>query len=131
MKKTKEEIRTKWIRHTPLLPLDECVDNAMEEYASQCQEDMADKIKEAYDMLKKQGLVTEDPVYVDKLVVNVTPRHDRNSVFEDEEKSKQLARLLKSKNPQDLELANRLIKNMVKQVNLETKTLLNKLELIV
>lgn len=75
------------------------------------------KLKEAYDMLKKQGLVTEDPVYVDKLVVNVAPR-DRHSVFEDEEKSKQLARLLKSKNPQDLELANRLIKNMVKQVNL-------------
>ena len=35
MKKTKEEIRTKWIRHTPLLPLDECVDNAMQEYADQ------------------------------------------------------------------------------------------------
>jgi len=41
--KTKEEIRTKWIRHTPLLKLDDCVDNAMEEYATQCQEDMADK----------------------------------------------------------------------------------------
>jgi hypothetical protein len=38
--KTKEEIRTKWIRHTPLISLDECVDNAMEEYANQCQEDM-------------------------------------------------------------------------------------------
>jgi hypothetical protein len=37
--KTKEEIRTKWIRHTPLLKLDDCVDNAMEEYATQFQED--------------------------------------------------------------------------------------------
>lgn len=55
MKKTKEEIRTKWIRHTPLLPLDECVDNAMEEYASQCQEDMAYKIKEAYEQGLKDG----------------------------------------------------------------------------
>lgn len=79
------------------------------------------KIKEAYDMLKKQGLVDEDPVYVDKLTVNVTPR-ERNTVFENDEKSRQLARLLKSRNPQDLELANRLIKNMVKQVrNNETK----------
>ena len=29
----------------------------------------------------------------------------------------QLARLLKSRNPEDLQAANRLIKNMVKQVN--------------
>ena len=29
----------------------------------------------------------------------------------------QLARLLKSKNPEDLQAANRLIKNMVKQVS--------------
>lgn len=43
MKKTKEEIRTKWIRHTPLLALDECVDNAMEEYANQCLEERSDK----------------------------------------------------------------------------------------
>jgi hypothetical protein len=36
---SKEEIRTKWIRHTPLLKLDDCVDNAMEEYATLCQKD--------------------------------------------------------------------------------------------
>ena len=34
-KMTKEEIRTKWIRHTPLMKLDECVDNAMDEYAKE------------------------------------------------------------------------------------------------
>ena len=60
------------------------------------------KIKEAYDMLKKQGLVDEDPVNVYKLTANVTPR-ERNTVFKDDEKSRQLARLLKSRNPQDLE----------------------------
>lgn len=32
---TLEEIRIKWIRHTPLLKLDECVDSAMREYADQ------------------------------------------------------------------------------------------------
>ena len=31
----KEEIRIKWIRHTPLKKLDECVDGAMDEYAEQ------------------------------------------------------------------------------------------------
>ena len=46
--KSKEEIRTKWIRHTPLLSLDECVDNAMEEYANQCQEYMAKSIEDAW-----------------------------------------------------------------------------------
>lgn len=83
-------------------------------------------------MLKKQGLVNEDPVYVDKLIVNVAPR-ERNTSFEDEEKSKQLARLLKSKNPHDLELANRLIKNMVKQDEIKTEkisTRINELEQI-
>ena len=49
--KTKEEIRTKWIRHTPLLKLDDCVDNAMEEYASQFQEDMSEKKYTEEDMI--------------------------------------------------------------------------------
>ena len=80
------------------------------------------KIKEAYEMIKKQGIVEVDPVDVEELTVNITPR-PKNPIFEDEEKSKQLARLLKSKNPQDLEMANKLIKNMVKQVsNLSPKT---------
>ena len=57
-------------------------------------------------------------MYKIKLEINVAPR-PKNPIFEDEEKSKQLTRLLKSKNPQDLELANRIIKNMVKQVDLE------------
>ena len=74
------------------------------------------KIKEAYEMIKKQGIVEADPVDVEELTVNIAPR-PKNPIFEDEEKSKQLARLLKSKNPQDLEMANKLIKNMVKQVS--------------
>ena len=44
-------------------------------------------------------------------------------MIEDDEKSRQLARLLRSKNPQDLELANRLIKNMVKQVSASSEKL--------
>ncbi len=107
------------------------------------------KIKEAYQMLKNQGIVTNDPTYVEKvsfffsnfdqsaqvmdkynyekkMIIEVPPRI-KNPVFEDEEKSKQLARLLKSKNPQDLELANRLIKNMVKQDEIKTEKTSNRI----
>jgi ADP-ribosylation factor-binding protein GGA len=90
------------------------------------------KIKEAYDMLKRQGIVTADPVNVDKLEIAVAPRV-KNPIFEDEEKSKQLTRLLKSRNPQDLELANRIIKNMVKQDEIKiekTSHRINELEQI-
>ena len=41
---------------------------------------------------------------------------ERSSVFQDEEKSKLLQKLLQSKNPEDLQAANRLIKTMVKEV---------------
>ncbi|KAK3580716.1 hypothetical protein CHS0354_005721 [Potamilus streckersoni] len=74
------------------------------------------KIEEAYRMLKQQGIITEDPTYVDKLdLVPEPPPRPKNAVFEDDEKAKLLAKLLKSKNPDDLQAANRLIKNMVKQ----------------
>lgn len=75
------------------------------------------KINEAYAMLKTQGIVKEDPVYIDK-TLNVSPMpppRPKNALFEDEEKAKLLSRLLKSKNPEDLQAANRLIKNMVQQ----------------
>jgi ADP-ribosylation factor-binding protein GGA len=49
------------------------------------------------------------------LVINVPPRI-KNPIFEDNEKSKKLEKLLQSKNPTDLEEANRIIKQMVKQV---------------
>lgn len=90
------------------------------------------KIREAYEMLKKQGLVQSDPSYVEKLVINVTPR-PKNAIFDNEEKSRQLAQLLKSKNPQDLEAANRLIKNMVRQdeIKIEKQSnRINELELV-
>ncbi|XP_064625226.1 ADP-ribosylation factor-binding protein GGA1-like isoform X2 [Lineus longissimus] len=75
------------------------------------------KMGEAYQMLKRQGVVKQDPTYIDKRLESMAPPPDRprNAVFEDEEKSKILARLLKSKHPEDLQAANRLIKNMVKQ----------------
>jgi hypothetical protein len=44
------------------------------------------------------------------------PPHPKNSIFEDEERSRRLQKLLQSKNPEDLVAANMLIKMMVKEV---------------
>ncbi|XP_020661956.3 ADP-ribosylation factor-binding protein GGA3 isoform X1 [Pogona vitticeps] len=74
------------------------------------------KIKDAYYMLKRQGIVLSDPVIpVDRTLIPSPPPRPKNPVFDDEEKSKLLAKLLKSKNPEDLQEANKLIKSMVKE----------------
>lgn len=49
----------------------------------------------------------------------VPPRsRSKNAIFEDEEKSKLLQKLLQSKKPEDLQHANRLIKTMVREVSI-------------
>ncbi|XP_005091938.1 ADP-ribosylation factor-binding protein GGA1 [Aplysia californica] len=73
------------------------------------------KITEAYKMLKAQGIIKEDPTYVDKTFSPFPPLKPRKADFEDDEKAKTLEKLLRSKNPDDLQAANRLIKNMVKE----------------
>ncbi|CAG2248750.1 GGA [Mytilus edulis] len=75
------------------------------------------KILDAYKMLKQQGVVKEDPTYIDKTLDTFPPPQPRekNAIFEDDDKANLLQKLLRSKNPQDLQAANRLIKNMVKQ----------------
>ncbi|XP_033921496.1 ADP-ribosylation factor-binding protein GGA2 isoform X1 [Melopsittacus undulatus] len=74
------------------------------------------KIRDAYQMLKKQGIVKEDPkLPEDRILPPPSPR-PQNSIFDtDEEKSKLLARLLKSNHAEDLQAANRLIKSMIKE----------------
>ncbi|XP_066584207.1 ADP-ribosylation factor-binding protein GGA1 isoform X2 [Prorops nasuta] len=75
------------------------------------------KIKEAYDMLKKQGVIEEDLSSVLDSAEDILKNSSKikNTLFEDEEKSKLLQKLLHSKNPADLHAANRLIKTMVKE----------------
>ncbi|XP_036107724.1 ADP-ribosylation factor-binding protein GGA1 isoform X1 [Molossus molossus] len=73
------------------------------------------KITEAYQMLKKQGIVKSDPKLPDDAVFPHPPPRPKNVIFEDEEKSKMLARLLKSSHPEDLRAANKLIKEMVQE----------------
>uniref|UniRef100_A0A674BTX3 Golgi associated, gamma adaptin ear containing, ARF binding protein 1 n=1 Tax=Salmo trutta TaxID=8032 RepID=A0A674BTX3_SALTR len=72
------------------------------------------KIADAYQMLKKQGIVKQDPVLpADKLLL--PPPRPKNAIFEDEEKSKTLTRLLNSTHPEDLKAANKLIQEMVQE----------------
>ncbi|XP_078273918.1 ADP-ribosylation factor-binding protein GGA1-like [Rhinoraja longicauda] len=73
------------------------------------------KIRDAYQMLKKQGVIKQDPKLPDeKLLPPPSPRA-KSSLFDDDEKAKLLARLLKSNHPEDLQAANRLIKNVFKE----------------
>ena len=71
------------------------------------------KIAEAYEMLKSQGLISSDPDYVKSSVfpVSATPR----KVDMDNADSQKLQRLLHSKDPADIEAANRIIKGMVRK----------------
>ncbi|CAL8271019.1 unnamed protein product [Lota lota] len=71
------------------------------------------KILDAYQMLKKQGIVKQDPELPPDKLLNPPPPRPKNAVFEDEEKSKMLSRLLTSTHPDDLKAANKLIKEMV------------------
>lgn len=73
------------------------------------------KIAEAYKMLKQQGIVTKDPEDPYATPKDPVPERPKDTIFEDEEKSKLLSRLLKSSHPEDLQAANRLIKTMVRQ----------------
>ncbi|XP_076148397.1 ADP-ribosylation factor-binding protein GGA1 [Alosa pseudoharengus] len=73
------------------------------------------KISDAYQMLKKQGIVKQDPALPDDRSLPIPPPRPKNAIFEDEEKSKMLARLLNSTHPEDLRAANKLIKEMVQE----------------
>ncbi|XP_054461196.1 ADP-ribosylation factor-binding protein GGA1-like [Anoplopoma fimbria] len=73
------------------------------------------KIVDAYQMLKKQGIVKLDPVLPDEKPLPPPPPRAKNVIFEDEEKSKTLSRLLNSTHQEDLRAANKLIKEMVQE----------------
>ncbi|KAJ0176499.1 hypothetical protein K1T71_007678 [Dendrolimus kikuchii] len=73
------------------------------------------KFKVAYDMLKNQGVVKETPPPLPPEDIMPPRSRAKNAIFQDEEKSKMLQKLLQSKKPEDLQHANRLIKTMVKE----------------
>lgn len=69
-------------------------------------------------MLKNQGVIKETPPPIppEDNPSNIRAR-TKSEIFEDEEKSKLLQKLLQSKKPKDLRHANRLIKSMVEEVS--------------
>jgi len=71
------------------------------------------KIVDAYTMLKGQGVIKSDPVYVGDAVFAsaLKPREADLSA----EESRELQRLLQSRNPGELEKAKRIIQGMVKK----------------
>ncbi|TNN57980.1 ADP-ribosylation factor-binding protein GGA1 [Liparis tanakae] len=73
------------------------------------------KIVDAYRMLKKQGIVKLDPELPDDKPLPPPPPRASDILFEDEEKSKMLSRLLTSTHQEDLRAANKLIKEMVQE----------------
>ncbi|XP_076314643.1 ADP-ribosylation factor-binding protein GGA3-like [Tachypleus tridentatus] len=75
------------------------------------------KIFEAYQMLKRQGVVTEDPVHIiQHCEPPPPPRAAKTAFFEDEETSEMLQKLLQVVIHKIYKLLNRLIKNMVKDL---------------
>ncbi|XP_011861202.1 PREDICTED: ADP-ribosylation factor-binding protein GGA3 isoform X2 [Vollenhovia emeryi] len=73
------------------------------------------KIKEAYEMLKKQGVIEEDAAFIMASSEESQKSSKIKNIFENEEMSRHLRTLLYSKDPSDLQTANRLIKFMVKE----------------
>ena len=76
------------------------------------------KITEAFEMLKKQSVIKENPNYIgtSSVVTETPPPRQKNPIFDDSEKQATLQKLLRSKNAEDLQAANRLIKSMVREV---------------
>ncbi|KAG8295594.1 ARF-binding protein [Homalodisca vitripennis] len=63
---------------------------------------------------QEEMMVMEAHKSLDQNIIPPPPRH-QDSIFQDTEKSRLLQKLLQSKNPDDLQAANRLIKTMVKE----------------
>lgn len=68
-------------------------------------------------LLSRLGEITHKWKFFGWLILGIEPKKRvGNSVFQDEEKSNILRKLLQSKDPEDIQAANWLIKSMVKEV---------------
>lgn len=78
-----------------------------------------EKICEVYNLLRKQSVIERDPALSQPIPKIVTLRTTQKlASFEDEQKAQLLSQLLKSKKPEDLQAANRMIKSMVRAVRI-------------
>ncbi|KAL7056559.1 hypothetical protein AAHC03_020970 [Spirometra sp. Aus1] len=72
------------------------------------------KIGEAYQLLKSQGVIKEDQITPSPGKATGDEEHTgRSSIFENSRHAETLAKLLKSRNPDDLQKANEIIKSIV------------------
>ncbi|CAL8388596.1 unnamed protein product [Arctogadus glacialis] len=88
------------------------------------------KIADAYQMLKKQGIVKQDPALPHDTALPPPAPRATSALFEDEEKSKMLSRLLNSSHPEDLRAANQLINEMVQEDQKRTEKVSKRLNAI-
>ncbi|KAM3184432.1 hypothetical protein ACTXT7_008384 [Hymenolepis weldensis] len=79
------------------------------------------KLREAYQALKAQNVITEDPVIQDDSERNRERMANRTDIFKNSRYKDKLARLLKSKNPEDFREANAIIKNIVNEENVRVE----------
>lgn len=75
------------------------------------------KILDAYSMLKKQGIVKQDPKFDERLMLPAPPPRERCSLIKDEAEEARLHKLITSSNPEDVALANEMIKTMYEKEN--------------
>jgi len=75
------------------------------------------KIADAYSMLKKQGIVKQDPKFDERLTMPTPAPVERCTLIKDAEEEDRLSKLLNSKNPDDIALANEMIKTMYEKDN--------------
>lgn len=58
------------------------------------------------------GIITVDPPFDHSLIMHVPPPRNQDDLFKDAEKKRQLSKLLKSKNPDDLQVIIFLVRKI-------------------
>ncbi|VUZ41765.1 unnamed protein product [Hymenolepis diminuta] len=79
------------------------------------------KLREAYQALKAQNIINEDPVIQDDSERNRERMANRTDIFKNSRYKDKLTRLLKSKNPEDFREANAIIKSIVNEENVRVE----------
>lgn len=94
-------------------------------YSWTCLLKQATKVREAYELLKRQGIISRDPETSVSKAGNAKQQQQqqqggnrkRHPIFDDDKKARMLKKLLQSKDAEDIELANRLIQGMIQEVS--------------
>ena len=88
------------------------------------------KIVDAYSMLKKQGIVKQDPKFDERLMMPTPPPRERCTLLKDDAEEARLHKLITSSNPEDVALANEMIKTAYEKENTRIEKIGKKSHLI-